>query len=90
MKLKYVIRCTIWYDWYNLKNVKNTNVGASFLAKLHANTPPWVFSRFLNFTNGFKSSEIITIFSQCHISRTWMAKGKKKGKKNNQKRESEK
>ena len=54
MKLKYVIRCTIWYDWYNLKNVKNTNVGAAFLAKLHANTPPWVFFTFFKFHKWFQ------------------------------------
>ena len=50
---------TIWYHFYNLKNLKNTNGGVVLLVKLQAklcsfsksNTPPWVFSSFLNFTN---------------------------------------
>ena len=52
----------IWYHLYNFKNVKNTNGGVLLLVKLQAkvhnftksNTPPWVFSRFLNYTNGTK------------------------------------
>ena len=43
--------------------MKNTNGGVSILVKLQAeacnftkiNTPPWVFSRFLNCTNAIKS-----------------------------------
>ena len=27
--------CPIWYHLYNLKNVKNTHGGMSFLVKLH-------------------------------------------------------
>ena len=38
--------CTIWYHLYDLKkNVKSNNF---------TNTPPLVFSRFLNCTNGTK------------------------------------
>ena len=43
----------IWYHLHLLKNVKNTNGGVLLLAK--SNTPPWVFSRFLNCKNGTKS-----------------------------------
>ena len=59
----YVVRCTIWYHLYNLKNVKNTHGGVLILVKLHAkacnftkiNTSTWVFARFLNCTNSTKS-----------------------------------
>ena len=50
MKLKgllTVVRCAIWFHLYNLKNVKNTPP--------KINTPPWVFSLFLNCTKGTKS-----------------------------------
>ena len=43
--------CTIWYDLYNFKNVKNTH-GWVILGKVTSNTPPWVF---LNCTSGTKS-----------------------------------
>ena len=33
-KSVYVVRCAIWYHWYNLKNVKNTNGGVLLLVKL--------------------------------------------------------
>ena len=39
------------YRLYNLKNVKNTHEGVL----LFSNTPPWVFSRFLNCRNDAKS-----------------------------------
>ena len=50
---KYVVRCTIWYYLYNLKNVKNIHGGVLILVKLQAeacnftkiNTLPWVFFR---------------------------------------------
>ena len=53
----------IWYHLYNLKNMKNTHGEAILLVKLQASacnftksiTPPWVFPRFLNCTNGTKS-----------------------------------
>ena len=55
--------CTIWYHLYNFKNVKNIHGGVLLLVKLQAtacnfiksNTTPWVFTRFLNWTNGTKS-----------------------------------
>ena len=61
--IKYVVRCAIWYHFYNLKNVKNTHGGVMILVKLQAsacsfteiNTPPWVYFMFLNCTNGTKS-----------------------------------
>ena len=54
----------IWYHLHNLKNVKNAHGGVLLLVvKLQAfslqltknNTPPRVFSRFLNCTNDTKS-----------------------------------
>ena len=40
----YVMRCAIWYDFYNLKDLKDTLGGVFILTKI--NTPPWVFFTF--------------------------------------------
>ena len=65
----------IRYRMYNFKNVKNSHGGVLLLVKLQAetcnftksNTLPWVFSLFLNRTNGTKphktSQEIFSILS---------------------------
>ena len=51
-----VMLCAIWYHLYNLKNVKNTHGGVLLLVNFtKSNTPPWVFSGFLNCKNGNKS-----------------------------------
>ena len=50
-----VIRCTIWYHLYNLKNVKNTQTLSHEC-----------FSRFLNCTNGAKSLK--TSHTLCHFT----------------------
>ena len=50
-KALYVMRCAIWYRFYNLKNVRNTHGGVSLLVKLQdsachftkSNTHPWGF-----------------------------------------------
>ena len=65
LQLKFETLCAIWYDLYNLKNVKNTHGGALLLVKLHvkacsfnkSNTPLLYrcFSRFLSCINGTKS-----------------------------------
>ena len=51
------MRCAIWYNLHNLKNVKNTHLGVllkpATLLKLTAFHG--CFSRFLNCTNGTKS-----------------------------------
>ena len=55
--------CAMWYHLHNLKNVKNSHGGVLLLLKLQAvacniaksNTPPWMLSHFLNYTNGIKS-----------------------------------
>ena len=54
--------CAIWYHLCNLRNVKNTHGGALLLACnfTKSNTPPWVFSRFLNCT--------ILMYSKCNQS----------------------
>ena len=63
-----VIRCAIWYYFYNLKNVKNTHRGELLLVQLKAkacnftksNTTP----RFSNCTNGTKSRKASHIIIQ--------------------------
>ena len=60
------MRCAISYYLYKFKNVKNAHEEVLHLVKLQtkacnftkftrSNTPPWVFSRFLNCANGTKS-----------------------------------
>ena len=57
MRHLHVMRCAIWYHFYNSRNVKSTNGGVLLLASAcedcnstENNTHPWVFSRFLNCT----------------------------------------
>ena len=52
MTTSYVMRCAIWYHFYNLRNVKNTLGGVLLAVKLLLHG---CFSRFLNCTNGIKS-----------------------------------
>ena len=55
------MHCAIGYPLYNFKNLESTHGGALRLANCRlkpetkSNTTPWVFSRFLNCTNGTKS-----------------------------------
>ena len=52
----------IWYHLYHFRNVKNTHEGVLLLVQLQAtksNTPPWVFLRVLNCTNGTKSRKAL-------------------------------
>ena len=62
----HMMRCAISYYLYKFKNVKNAHEEVLHLVKLQtkacnftkfirSNTPPWVFSRFLNCANGTKS-----------------------------------
>ena len=60
------MRYAIWYHLYNLKNVKNTHGGVLILVKIK--TPPWVFSRFLDCTNGTKSHNAPHIAILCKRS----------------------
>ena len=61
--LSYEMRCACFYHLCNLKILKNTDRGVLLLVYLHSlacnfiksNTPPLVFSRFLNRINGTKS-----------------------------------
>ena len=72
-----MMRCAIWYHLYNLKNVKNTHGEVLFLAKLQAfslqlyytksNTSPWMFSSFLNYTNGTKSRKTSRLHTHKNI-----------------------
>ena len=63
------MRCAIWYDLYNLKNVKNTTRGGvSLLVKLQAsacnftksNTRPRVFFTFLKLYKCYQTAQRIT------------------------------
>ena len=64
------MRCAIWYHFYNFKNVRNTHGGvlltlaASICNFIKSNIPQWVFSRFLNCTNGTKLRKA----SQCQLN----------------------
>ena len=49
------MRCAIWYQLYNLKNVKNAR-GRVLILVLKLKLLHGCFSRFLNCTNGTKSS----------------------------------
>ena len=76
---RYVMCCVIWHHLYNLKNVKNTHGRVLFLVKLQALKPATLlkvtflhgcFSRFLNRTNGTKSSKtshIVVYLTRRHI-----------------------
>ena len=68
-----VVRCAIWYHLKKKKKVKNTHGRVLLLVKLQAeaciltksNSPPWVFSCFLNCRNGAKSrhaSHVVYLF----------------------------
>ena len=67
-KYSVVMFCTIWYHWYNFKNVKNTHGGVLLLVKLQAsarnftksNTPPWVFFTFLKLYKCYQIAQNIT------------------------------
>ena len=61
------MRCAIWYDLYNLKNVKNTHGGVLLLVKLlkacnftKSNTPPWVFFTFFELYSWYQIAQKIT------------------------------
>ena len=62
------MRYAIWYDLYNLKNVKNTHGGVLILVKLQAsacnftkiNTPPWVFFTFLKLYKWYQIAQRTT------------------------------
>ena len=63
-----MVRCTIWYHLYNLKNVKNNHGGVLILVKLQTsacnftkiNTPPWVFFTFLKLYKWYQIAQRIT------------------------------
>ena len=66
------MRCVIWYQLYNLKNVKNTHGGVLLLIKLQAeacnftksNTPPWVFFAFFELYEWYQIAQSTTVFYQ--------------------------
>ena len=62
----YVMRCTIWYHLYNLKNMANTHGGVLLLVQAEAcnftqsNTPPWMFFTFFKLYKWYQIAQRIT------------------------------
>ena len=64
----HVMRWTIWYHLYDLKNAKNTHEGVLILVKLQAgacnftkiNTPSWVFFRFFKLHKWYQIAQHTT------------------------------
>ena len=62
------MHCAIWYNLYNLNNVKNTHGGVLLLVKLQAkvcnltksNTPPWIFLTFFKLYEWYQIAQNIT------------------------------
>ena len=71
-------RCAIWYNLYNLKNVKNTHGGVLLLAKLQAkgcsftksSTPPWVFFTFFKLYKWYQIMQNIS-YKRTKKSQIW-------------------
>ena len=60
--------CTIWYNLYNLKNVKKSHGGVLLLVKFtKSNTLPWVLFTFLNCTNSTKSRKALHMIFRCFL-----------------------
>ena len=67
------MHCAVWYHFYSLKNVRNKHGAVLLLVKLQSNTPPRVFSHFLNCTDDtkphkdksitHKSNNLVRLFS---------------------------
>ena len=63
-----VMLCTIWYHFYNLKNVKNTNRGVLLLVKLQveasnftkSGTPPWMCFTFFKLCKWYQIAQRTT------------------------------
>ena len=63
-----VMLCTIWWHFYNFKNVKNTLGGLLLLVKLQSeacnftkdNTDPWVFFTFFKLYKWYQIAQSIT------------------------------
>ena len=51
------MRCAIWYQMYNLKNVKNTH---SEVLVTKSNAPPWVFFTLFKLYKWYQIMESIT------------------------------
>ena len=71
-EIEYVVRCAIWYQLYNFKNVKNTHGGVLILACnfTKINAPPLVFFTFLKLYKCYQIAQRITyeeIFICCLV-----------------------
>ena len=75
-----MVRCTIWYHLYNLKNVKDTHGGVLILVKLLAsvcnftkiNTPPWVFIKFFKLYKWYQIALSITFAYSLKFIQYWI------------------
>ena len=54
-----MIRCTIWYHLYNLKNVENTHRGMIFFTE--SDTLLWVFFTFFRLCKWYQNVQSIAI-----------------------------
>ena len=61
-------RCAIWYNLYNLQNVKNAHVEMSLLVKLHADARNGCFSPLLNCTDDTKSHKASQVFRKLSMT----------------------
>ena len=70
-----MMRCAIWYELHNLKNVKNTHGRVLLLVKLQveacnftkSNAPPWVFFMFFKLHKWYQITQRITSV-KIHVS----------------------
>ena len=62
--------CAIWYQLYNLKNMKNFHGGVLLLVKFQneSNSPPWVFFTFFKLYKWYQIAPRITFYWLCYTA----------------------
>ena len=85
MLISDVMRCVIWYPFYNLKNLKNTHGGVLLLVLqtfglqlTKSNTPPWVSFTLIKLCRWYQIAQNITDVSteSCKCSEKHLSKVK--------------
>ena len=64
----YMMFCAIYYHFYNLKNVENTQGGVLLLVACNSaksNTPPWVFFTFFKLYKWYNGTKSRNASYQC-------------------------
>ena len=56
---QFVTLCAIWHHLRNFINMKNAHGGVLVKLQTRNSPPPWVFSHFLNCTNGTKTWKVV-------------------------------